>query len=232
MDASSPATSSAALHSRCGCGAAGRAIARSSNRDFRRLSRVLASRWRSFCMRSTRCRPLASPPCASLYQGLSEIALALQGDVVLRRIRDLSPDYPGLVTTSARLRAQLAIPAPIADDIAWAREQLAELRDAQPAKPRGFGARLFGGFGRKGGAARSGDGAVREWEEVVAALVRCKARTSARARRSGAVALLAHPEALALPDLLHPRRWDWRVVASEPRRADALPVRLALSSAP
>jgi hypothetical protein len=116
--------------------------------------------------------PAGVAPLRALYQGLSEIALALQGDVVLRRIRDLSPDYPGLVTTSARLRAQLAIPAPIADDIAWAREQLAELRDAQPAKPRGFGARLFGRFGRKGGAARSGDGAVREWEDVVAALVR------------------------------------------------------------
>ena len=85
-------------------------------------------------------------------------------------IRDLGPDYPGLVTTIARLRSQLAIPAPIAVDIAWAREQLAELRDDQPAKPRGFGARLFGRFVRRGGAARSG--AVREWEDVVAALVR------------------------------------------------------------
>jgi hypothetical protein len=74
------------------------------------------------------------------------------------------------VTTIARLRIQLATPVPIADDIAWAREQLAELRDAQPAKPRGFGARLFSGFGRKGGAA--GSGAVREWEDVVSALVR------------------------------------------------------------
>ena len=116
--------------------------------------------------------PAGVAPLRALYQGLSEIALALQGDVVFRRIRDLSPNYPGLVTTSARLRAQLAISTPIADDIAWAREQLAELRDAQPAKPRGFGARLFGGFGRKGGAARSGAGAVREWEDVVAALVR------------------------------------------------------------
>jgi hypothetical protein len=116
--------------------------------------------------------PAGVAPLRALYQGLSEIALALQGEIALRRIRDLSPDYPGLVTTSARLRARLAIPAPITDDIAWAREQLAELRDAQPAKPRGFGARLFGGFGRKGGAARSGDGAVREWEDVVAALVR------------------------------------------------------------
>ncbi len=116
--------------------------------------------------------PAGVAPLRALYQGLSEIALALQGDVVLRRIRDLSPNYPGLVTTSARLRAQLAISIPIADDIAWAREQLAELRDAQPAKPRGFGARLFGGFGHRGGAVRSGAGAVREWEDVVAALVR------------------------------------------------------------
>jgi hypothetical protein len=114
--------------------------------------------------------PAGVAPLRALYQGLSEIALALQGDVVLRRIRALSPEYPGLVTTIARLRSQLATPAPIANDIAWAREQLAELRDAQPAKPRGFAARLFSGFGRKGGAARSG--AVREWEDVVTALVR------------------------------------------------------------
>jgi hypothetical protein len=116
--------------------------------------------------------PAGVAPLRALYQGLSEIALALQGDVVIRRIRDLGPNYPGLVTTIVRLRAQLTIAAPIAEDIAWAREQLAELRDAQPAKSRGFGARLFGGFGRKGGAARSGDAAVREWEGVVAALVR------------------------------------------------------------
>jgi hypothetical protein len=116
--------------------------------------------------------PAGVAPLRALYQGLSEISLALQGDVALRRIRDLSPDYPGLITTIARLRLQLANSAPIAADIAWAREQLAALRDAQPAKPRGFGARLFGGFGRKGAAARAGDGAVREWEDVVAALGR------------------------------------------------------------
>jgi hypothetical protein len=116
--------------------------------------------------------PAGVAPLRALYQGLSQITLALQGDVVLRRIRDLSMDYAGLVTTIARLRVQLATPAPVADDIAWARAQLAELRDAQPAKPRGFAARLFGGFGRKGGAAPSGEGAVRAWEDVVAALVR------------------------------------------------------------
>jgi hypothetical protein len=104
---------------------------------------------------------------------LNELTLALQGDVVPRRIRDLGRDYPGLVTTIARLREQLATLAPIEADIAWAREQLAELHGDQREKTRGWGARLFGGFGRKGGAGRS-DGATREWKSVVAALVRLR----------------------------------------------------------
>jgi hypothetical protein len=116
--------------------------------------------------------PAGVAPMRSLYGGLSEIALELQGDLVPRRIRDLSPDYPGLVTTISRLRAALATPAPIESDIAWAREQLAELQKAQPERPRGFGARLFGAFGRKGSAASSGDTARREWEGVIAALMR------------------------------------------------------------
>jgi hypothetical protein len=116
--------------------------------------------------------PAGVAPVRSLYGGLSEIALELQGDLVPRRIRDLSPDYPGLVTTISRLRTALANPAPIESDIAWAREQLAELQTGQPERPRGFGARLFGAFGRKGRVAPSGDTARREWEGVIAALMR------------------------------------------------------------
>jgi hypothetical protein len=115
--------------------------------------------------------PAGVAPARALYGGLNEITLALQADVVPRRVRDLSQDYPGLVTVIARLRARLSAPAPIEDDIAWAREQLAEFRAAQPVESRGLGARLFGGFGRKGSAKRSNDGATREWEGVVAALV-------------------------------------------------------------
>ena len=121
--------------------------------------------------------PAGVAPLRSLYGGLSELALEMQGDLVPRRIRDLSPDYPGLATTVSRLRVALATPAPIEADIAWAREQLAELQDGQPKRPRGFGARLFGAFGRKG-RPPSGDTARREWESVVASLVRLQgART-------------------------------------------------------
>jgi hypothetical protein len=114
--------------------------------------------------------PAGVAPLRALYGGLSELALELQGDLAPRRIRDLSPDYPGLVTTISRLRAELATPAPIEADIVWAREQLAELEDGQPTKPRGFGARFFGGFGRKGNTAPSGATARREWEGIVTAL--------------------------------------------------------------
>jgi hypothetical protein len=115
--------------------------------------------------------PAGVAPLRALYQGLNEMTLALQGDLIPRRIRDVGLDHPGLVTTVSRLRAQLLTPAPIEADIAWARERLAEARAGQQSRSRGLGARLFGVFGRKDSAAQSRDGAVREWEGVVAALV-------------------------------------------------------------
>jgi hypothetical protein len=118
--------------------------------------------------------PAGVAPLRALDQGLNELTLALQGDVVPRRIRDLGRDYPGLVTSIAGLRKQLATPAPMEADIAWASEQLAELQGVQREKSRGLGARLFAGFGRKGGAGRSDGGAMREWESVIAALVRLR----------------------------------------------------------
>jgi hypothetical protein len=115
--------------------------------------------------------PAGVAPLRALYHGLNEMTLTLQGDLIPRRIRDMSHDSPGLVTTVSRLRAQLLTPAPIEADIAWARERLAEIRGDQQGRPRGLGARLFGVFGRKGGASQSRGKAVREWEGVLAALV-------------------------------------------------------------
>jgi hypothetical protein len=117
--------------------------------------------------------PAGVAPARVLYHSLAELALMLQGDVVLRRIQDLSPTYPGLLTTLATLRAQVGAPAPIELDIAWARQQLAGLRGDQPGdQRRGLGARLFGGFRRKSAAARLNEDAVREWEGIVATLAR------------------------------------------------------------
>jgi hypothetical protein len=122
--------------------------------------------------------PAGVAPVRALYQGLDELTIALQGDVAPRRIRDLSQDYPGLVTTVATLRASLITPAPIDADIAWARERLAELHADRNTEQRGLGARLFGGFRRKGGAAGASDSAAREWESVIAALVSLQKTTS------------------------------------------------------
>jgi hypothetical protein len=123
--------------------------------------------------------PAGVAPVRTLYEGLNEITMALQGDVVLRRIRDLSQTSPGLVTTVSRLRAQLGAPAPLDADIAWARAQLAELRAAERSEPRGLVARLLGGFRRKSATARPRDKASQEWDDLVAALLRVQ-RASAR----------------------------------------------------
>jgi hypothetical protein len=111
--------------------------------------------------------PAGVAPMRALYEGLAELTLALQGDVVPRRIRDLSPTYPGLLTALAMLRAHAAAPASIEADLVWAREQLAELRGEQP----GLGARLLSRFSRTRGGARLTEGARSEWESIVSSLL-------------------------------------------------------------
>jgi hypothetical protein len=122
--------------------------------------------------------PAGVTPLRALYQGLNELTMALQGDVAPRRIRDLSQDYPGLITTLVTLRASLVTPAPIEADISWAREQVAQLRADRKTQRRGLGARLFGGFRRKSDAARASENATREWESVIAALVSLQKATT------------------------------------------------------
>lgn len=96
--------------------------------------------------------PAGVLPLSSLHAGLYELAEVVQGDVVLRHLRDVSAEHPGVVTGIARLlRLDATDDRSVEADITWARGQLAELERlgaqlsptpalAAPPPRRGLGA--------------------------------------------------------------------------------------------
>lgn len=119
--------------------------------------------------------PAGTLPADALAQGLSELADAVQGDVVPHFIRDLSLEYPGLPSAIARLRRLAASEdTSLAGDIAWACQQYAAVMGAAASGP-GLFARLFGagsrsGVQQSGGSARWAEQAAQEWRALIAAL--------------------------------------------------------------
>ncbi len=116
--------------------------------------------------------PAGTLPLPVLAQGLYELADTVQGDVVQHLIRDVSPEYPGLLTAIERLRTLSATEdTSLASDIAWARDQYAAVAGALPAAP-GLLARVFGRRARGGsrGTERWATQAAQEWRSLIATL--------------------------------------------------------------
>lgn len=133
--------------------------------------------------------PAGVLPLSSLHAGLYELAEVVQGDVVLRHLRDVSTGHPGLLTGIARLRHLDATEdRSVEADLTWARGQLAELdrlsasvagaSGPAPSAPsrRGLGALFRRGpatpsttLGSSGAAAFLAQ-ARREWSDTIAAL--------------------------------------------------------------
>jgi len=116
--------------------------------------------------------PAGTLPIPALAQGLYELADTVQGDVVQHLIRDVSAEYPGLLTAIERLRTLSATQdTSLASDIAWAQSQYAAVAGARPPEP-GFFERLFGRRTRGGsrGTERWATQAAQEWRSLIATL--------------------------------------------------------------
>ena len=148
--------------------------------------------------------PAGVLPLSSLHAGLYELAEGVQGDVVLRHLRDVSADHPGLLTGIARLRQLDATEdRSVEADVAWARGQLAELERLSatiagkagqtPSAParRGLGALFRRGPATKStllgstGAAAFLAQARREWSDTITALEALRAASRQPATRPG-----------------------------------------------
>lgn len=113
-------------------------------------------------------------------QGLDDLTDAMQGDVVPHLIRDVSDDFPGLLSAIERLRASgspggAAEAASLAADLAWARTEYERVIAATPATSAkstrpGLFARLFGASPRLNATERWSQSAAHEWRELIAAL--------------------------------------------------------------
>lgn len=128
--------------------------------------------------------PVGVVPLRALYAGLDELASTFQGHVVPHLLASTSPDKPGLVAGIQHLRElDAAGDRSIEADLAWAQEQLREVRQlgaqqaaAQPdAARRGGLAGLFRRAAPQPAAPTSGprawvDLAEREWRETISAL--------------------------------------------------------------
>lgn len=133
--------------------------------------------------------PAGVLPLSNLHAGLYELAETIQGDIVLRHLRDVSAEHPGLITGIARLRQLDATEdRSVNADVTWARGQLAELArlsaelagssGATPSPPprRGLSALFRRGpitqsvaLGSTGAAAFLAR-AQRDWNDTIAAL--------------------------------------------------------------
>ena len=111
--------------------------------------------------------PAGTLPARSLHQGLYELAATIQGDLVPHNIRDLSGEYPGLLTGIQRLRVLHAREeSSLASDLAWAHAQYALARTAQSGATGQHAAVGGGATGRQ----RWAGFAARQWQDVIAAL--------------------------------------------------------------
>jgi hypothetical protein len=120
--------------------------------------------------------PAGVLPVSTLYGGIYALAAQFQGHLVPHHLGDLSAETPGLLSGLQRLRAlDAAEDRSVAADLAWAREQLEEVRRAAPAPPTPARGGLAGLFrrparGPAGGAAAWAARVEREWRETIAAL--------------------------------------------------------------
>jgi hypothetical protein len=135
--------------------------------------------------------PAGVVPARALAQGLYELTDAVQGDVVPHRIRDVSPEFPGLLTAIAWLRTLSATEdTSLASDIAWARGQYEQARAAAAgagsSPRRGFMGRLFGRSGGRYAAStqRWAESAAQEWRDLIRTLEALQA--SQPKRKAGA----------------------------------------------
>jgi hypothetical protein len=118
--------------------------------------------------------PAGTVSTAVLAYGLDELADALQGDVAQHLLRDANDDFPGLLSAVERLR-EAGPDAPLAADLTWARgeyEQAVSAREQamkQTPKP-GLVARIFHRAPSLDASQRWSQSAVREWQDLVAAL--------------------------------------------------------------
>jgi hypothetical protein len=132
--------------------------------------------------------PAGTLPIPALAQGLYELADTVQGDVTQHLIRDVSADYPGLLTAIERLRTLNATQdTSLASDIAWAESQYAAVAGARPPEP-GFFARVFGRHGRGSlrGTARWATQATQEWRSLIATLQAMQATEHTQPPRASA----------------------------------------------
>lgn len=120
--------------------------------------------------------PAGVAPIPSLYQGLYEISLAFQGDIAPQRIGDISPQYPGLMTSLVALRGlHEREDTSLASDITWAHAQLA----STATKPLGLAARVRGWIGVSASSAQD-DSPHAEWRRVAQTLEQMRASSGSR----------------------------------------------------
>ena len=125
--------------------------------------------------------PAGTLPAATLYQSLYELSSTLQGYVIPHHITDVSERMPGILTSIRQLYALTAQEdTSLASDIAWAQAQysyaqsmLAATAGTRPAGPANTPVR---------DTRHSALAALREWQEVLAAL-EMLARSASAPRR-------------------------------------------------
>lgn len=119
--------------------------------------------------------PAGVLPVATLAAGLEQLAELWQEDIANGLVRDISPEYPGLLTALAQLRAEDAAQgADLEADIAWAHAQYALAHGSQQQATQ----RVEGSMVRAAERAAIVNEAMRSWQDTITTLEQMRATVS------------------------------------------------------
>ena len=115
--------------------------------------------------------PAGTLPASALYSGLYELTSGLQGYTIPTYITSTNEHQPGLLAGIARLRAlDVQEDTALSADIAWAREQYTFARSVQRGRTPQAGSKNSANASMAVDTDRWMRVALRDWQDVLAAL--------------------------------------------------------------